>query len=244
MNERICIDGWVDPVLFPSRCIIESGGMSSGKSSEFYNRCKALMAKPSLEVALFKPDIDKRHPPEWILPRMGVSDVELTADDYERLGLPCKSISVKDPYQIIDYLNERGRVDVVGIEEMQFFNHDIVRIVQELCAAKLSVLGTALELNYRGEPFSPADQLLCTAHEVHKHYGWCTEESCFNRGVRTQRYTDGVPSHWDEKTVIPDTKENRERYQYKLVCTQHHIVPGKPDLTRKLFVVPNIQYAG
>lgn len=134
------------------------GSMFSGKTEEFIRRVKrALIAKQ--KVILFKPKKDDRYDAQHII----------THD-----GLKLESIPVSKTSDIVDELVGKN-VDVVGIDEVQFFDQHIVNLCDKLANDGVRVILAWLDLDYMWRPFGPMPHLLAVADEVVKLYAICSK---------------------------------------------------------------------
>lgn len=151
--------GWIEVVC---------GSMFSGKTEELIRRLRrAQIAKQS--VAIFKPVIDTRFAEDRIVSHSGVS-------------LP--SINVSNAEEI---RAQAGGVDVIGIDEAQFFDLELVRVCEELADRGHRVIIAGLDQDYLGQPFEPMPQLLAVAEYITKTLAICMV--CGNPANRTQRVT-------------------------------------------------------
>jgi thymidine kinase len=151
--------GWVEVVC---------GSMFSGKTEELIRRLRrAQIAKQ--RVAIFKPVIDTRYAKDHIVSHNGVS-------------LP--SVNVSNAAEILE---NAGDVDVVGIDEAQFFDLDLVRVCEELADRGHRVIIAGLDQDYLAQPFEPMPQLLAIAEYITKTLAICVV--CGNPANRTQRVT-------------------------------------------------------
>jgi thymidine kinase len=142
--------------------------MFSGKTEELIRRLRrAQIARQ--RVAIYKPEIDNRYSEDRIVSHSGVS-------------LP--SIRVRDAGQILDNI---GDVDVVGIDEVQFFGLDLVDVCEQLANEGHRVIIAGLDQDYLGKPFEPMPQLLAVAEYITKTLAICMV--CGNPANRTQRVT-------------------------------------------------------
>lgn len=152
--------GWIEVIC---------GSMFSGKTEELIRRLRrAQIAKQ--RVAIFKPAIDTRYSAEHIVSHSGTS-------------LP--SVLVAEAQDILDGC---GNVDVVGVDEAQFFENDLVRVCEELANRGHRVIVAGLDQDYLGNPFEPMPQLLAVAEYITKTLAICM--SCGNPANRTQRVTN------------------------------------------------------
>jgi thymidine kinase len=143
------------------------GPMFSGKSEELIRRLRrAQIARQRVQV--FKPAIDDRYSSDRI-----VSHSELS------LG----AIVVRNSDDVLKRLDDR--VEVVGIDEVQFFDAAILAICERLANMGKRVIVAGLDLDYRGIPFEPVPQLMAVADHVTKMMAVCTR--CGAPASRTQR---------------------------------------------------------
>ena len=137
--------GWVEVVC---------GSMFSGKTEELIRRLRrAQIANQKVEI--FKPAIDKRY-----------SEEEIVSHDQNAIA----STPVSSAQQIL--LLASG-VEVVGVDEAQFFDPQIVPVTRELANQGMRVIVAGLDMDFRGEPFGPMPQLMATAEFVTKVHAIC-----------------------------------------------------------------------
>jgi thymidine kinase len=154
--------GWIE---------IIAGGMFSGKSEELIRRLRrALIARQRVQV--FKPLIDDRFSTEEIVSR-----------DDRRL----KAVSVATSNELLSRV-EIG-VQVVGIDEIQFFDAGVVEVCMQLADAGLRVVGAGLDQDYMRRPFGPMPALLAVAEEVSKMHAICVR--CRGAAQYSQRVAGG-----------------------------------------------------
>jgi thymidine kinase len=140
--------------------------MFSGKSEELIRRLRrAEIAK--LKVAIFKPQIDDRYATGHIV-------------SHSAQRLP--SIPVSSTAEIMEKAQD---AQVIGIDEAQFFDNDLVDVCQELADQGKRVIVAGLDQDYRGKPFEPIPQLLAIAEYITKTLAICVQ--CGNPAGRTQR---------------------------------------------------------
>ena len=102
--------------------------------------------------------------------------------------------------------------------EAQFFDEEIVQIVQQLAARGIRVLVAGLDTDFRGEPFGPMPILMSIAEHVDKLHAICMV--CGDEASRTQRLVNGNPARYDDPVVIVGASE-----MYEARCRVHHEVP-------------------
>ena len=138
--------GWVEVI---------AGSMFSGKSEELIRRLRrARIAR--LKVQVFKPEIDVRFSRDHI-----VSHSEMRHE----------SSAVRTAREILELLDPA--TEVVGIDEAQFFDNDLVEIVNRLARRGVRVIVAGLDQDYTGRPFEPMPQLLAVAEYITKTHAIC-----------------------------------------------------------------------
>jgi thymidine kinase len=148
-----------------------TGGMFSGKSEELVRRLRrAEIARQRVQV--FKPRTDTRHEPTRLV----------TRDERELEAIP-----VSDTAEMRRKL-EVG-VQVVGVDEAQFFDEGLVELVQDLADKGLRVIVAGLDLDYRRQPFGPLPQILAMAEYVDKMHAVCVR--CGGIAQYSQRISGG-----------------------------------------------------
>ena len=138
--------GWIEVIC---------GSMFSGKTEELIRRLKrAQFAKQKVEI--FKPDIDVRYG----------GDRVVSHDANEILSTPVPTASN------IPLLADG--CDVVGIDEAQFFDDEIVNVCNVLANKGVRVIVAGLDMDFKGNPFGPMPNLMATAEYVTKVHAVCT----------------------------------------------------------------------
>jgi thymidine kinase len=153
------------------RIEVITGGMFSGKSEELLRRLRrALIARQTIQV--FKPRIDSRHAPDRVVTR-DRREVEAT--------------SVADCTELERQLLDD--VEVVGIDEAQFFDETLPAIVTRLADRGVRVVIAGLDQDYRRQPFGPMPQLMALAEHVDKVHAVCVQ--CGATAHYSQRFAGG-----------------------------------------------------
>ena len=106
----------------------------------------------------------------------------------------------------------------MGIDEAQFFDDTITKIVQQLADNGLRVIVAGLDTDFRGEPFGKMPVIMAKAETVDKLHAICM--ICGEAASRTQRLVNGKPAHYHDPVVIVGASE-----LYEARCRQHHEVP-------------------
>ena len=166
--------GWIEVVC---------GSMFSGKTEELIRRLKRAKFA-NLRVEIFKPKIDIRYSVE-----------EVVSHDSNSI----RSTPVESPSSILLY---SGDVDVVGIDEAQFFDKSIVDVCQQLAASGIRVIVAGLDMDYLGKPFGPMPDLMAVAEYVTKVHAICVR--CGNLAHHSHRLTSS------DKLVVLGEKDSYE----------------------------------
>ncbi|MBL7574194.1 thymidine kinase [Staphylococcus saccharolyticus] len=188
--------GWVETI---------TGSMFSGKSEELIRRLRrGIYAKQ--KVVVFKPTIDDRYHKEKVVSHNG-NEIE--------------AINISTAREIFN--QELDDVDVIGIDEVQFFDNGIVNIVETLAEKGHRVIVAGLDMDFRGEPFEPMPKLLAVSEHVTKLQAVCAV--CGSSSSRTQRLINGKPAKIDDPIILVGANES-----YEPRCRAHHIVaPSEND---------------
>lgn len=175
------------------------GPMYSGKSEELIRRLKrAKIAKQN--VVVFKPGIDDRYSKE---------------DVVSHSGYAINAVAIQKSSQIYDYI--QNDTQVVGIDEVQFFDDEIVDIAIDLANKGIRVIAAGLDMDFKGEPFGPTPRLLAVAEFVDKIQAICSV--CGQPATRSQRLIDGKPAKYDEPIIQVGAVES-----YEARCRKCHVV--------------------
>lgn len=138
--------GWIEVIC---------GSMFSGKTEELIRRLKrAQFAKQKVEI--FKPALDVRYHDDKV--------VSHDANEIRSTAVPAAAN--------IPILADG--CDVVGIDEAQFFDDEIVRICNDLANKGVRVIVAGLDMDFKGNPFGPMPNLMATADYVTKVHAVCT----------------------------------------------------------------------
>ncbi len=179
-----------------------TGSMFSGKTDELIRRLvRARIARQKVQV--FKPAIDVRYAPEKVTSHGGAH---------------FDAIPIASAGEILQRLD--ADTTVIGIDEAQFFDEQIVTVAETLAERGLRVIIAGLDMDFRGEPFGPMPLLMAKAERVDKLQAICMV--CGEPASRTQRLVNGQPARYDDPVVIVGAAE-----LYEARCRLHHEVPGK-----------------
>ena len=176
--------GWIEVI---------AGCMFSGKTEELIRRLRrAQIAKQNVKI--FKPKIDTRYSENSIV-------------SHSEQSLP--SILISDANDILKF---SGDAHVIGIDEAQFFNTDLIDVCSKLADNGKRVIVAGLDQDYTGSPFEPMPQLLAMAEYITKTLAICVV--CGNPADRTQRKTTS-----SERVIVGAADI------YEARCRKCHYIP-------------------
>lgn len=159
------------------------GSMFSGKTEELIRRMKrAKIARQSVEI--FKPAVDTRY-----------SNDEVVSHD--KNSIPSSPVDNSSSILLLS-----ANVEVVGIDEAQFFDHGIVEICNQLANNGVRVIVAGLDMDFKGVPFGPMPALCAIADDVTKVHAICTR--CGNLASYSYRLVS------NEKQVLLGEKSEYE----------------------------------
>ena len=164
------------------------GSMFSGKTEELIRRLKrAEFAKQSVEI--FKPSVDTRY---------SAADV-VSHDSNSIMSTPVESST--------SILLLASGVDVVGIDEAQFFDKELASVCNELANNGTRVIIAGLDMDFQGNPFGPMPHLCAIADEVSKVHAICVK--CGNLALNSHRTVN-----CDKQVLLGETE------QYEPLCRE------------------------
>jgi len=145
INSAHAQAGWIEVVC---------GSMFSGKTEELIRRMRrAQIANQAVEI--FKPSIDKRYSEDQVV-------------SHNQNSIPSTPVSSSQQILLL-----ASGVDVVGIDEAQFFDMGIVNVADELANRGVRVIVAGLDMDFEGRPFGPMPALLAKAEFVTKVHAIC-----------------------------------------------------------------------
>ena len=177
------------------------GPMYSGKSEELIRRLKrAKIAKQNIVV--FKPQIDDRYSKEDVVSHSGDS---------------IKAIPISDSNQIYDHIDEKTQV--VGIDEVQFFDDNIVDVSYRFSrSGNKSYCQLELDMDFKGEAFGPTSKTFSgNLNLLDKIQAICSV--CGQPATRSQRLINGKPARYNDPIIQVGAVES-----YEARCRKCHVV--------------------
>ena len=187
-------EGWIEVIC---------GCMFAGKTEELIRRINVL-SYARKNILVFKPKIDDRYSTTEIASHAGSK-------------VPC--IVISEAKEILNHVNYD--TDVVAIDEVQFFDEDVVDICEYLADSGLRVMVAGLDKDFRGEPFGVLPDLLTRAEFVTKLTAVCAK--CGAPATRTQRIINGKPASFNDPIVLVGAKK-----AYEPRCRHCHKKKKKP----------------
>lgn len=195
--------GWIEVIC---------GSMFSGKTEELIRRLKrAKIANQRVEI--FKPRVDTRY-----------DEVKVVShDDNYILSTPIDHSS--------KILSLSDGVEVVGIDEAQFFDSDLPDHCQKLALRGVRVIVAGLDMDYKGRPFGPMPNLLAVAEYITKVHAIC--QHCGNLATHSYRLAES------DQTILMGEKDRYEPrcrtcYQMGNILPLHpNVEPEKKQPTTK-----------
>lgn len=191
-------EGWIEVIC---------GCMFAGKTEELIRRINVLSFAKK-KIVVFKPAIDNRYSSNEIASHSGRK-------------VPC--IVVEKANEILEWISKEPNIDVVAIDEVQFFDEKIVEICDYLADQGIRVMVAGLEKDFRGEPFGVMPELLTRAEFVTKLTAVCAK--CGAPATRTQRLINGKPASFGDPIVLVGATEH-----YEPRCRHCHVVVDKPTI--------------
>jgi thymidine kinase len=179
--------GWLEVVCGP---------LFSGKSEEMIRRLRRAEIAGQ-RVVIFKPRVDDRYDAADVVSHAGV----------RMRGVPVGSVA--------ELVARAQGFEVVGIDEVQFFEPTVVPAALALAEGGVRVVAAGLDQDFRREPFGPMPHLLAHAEFVDKLQAVC--HRCGGPATTTQRLVDGLPAPYSGDTVVIGAAE-----QYEARCRDCH----------------------
>ena len=185
------IENLTGEVHRPGRIEVVCGSMFSGKTEELIRRLRrAKFARQRVEI--YKPAIDKRY-----------SEEEVVSHDSNAI----MSTPIDSSAQILLLSSD---IDVVGIDEAQFFDDGLVAVCNELANRGVRVIVAGLDMDYKGVPFGPIPALCAIADDVQKVHAICVKCGAL-------AYVSHRKVHGDKRVMLGEMQE------YEPLCRDCYI---------------------
>ncbi len=166
--------GWIEVIC---------GSMFSGKTEELIRRMKRAKFA-NMSVGIFKPRVDTRYDEEKVV----------SHDSNYIMSTPVS--------KSMDILRYADKFNVIGVDEAQFFDMDLVEVCQTLALRGKRIIIAGLDMDFRGEPFGPMPNLLAVAEYITKVHAICPH--CGNLATHSYRLSVS------EETVLLGEKDSYE----------------------------------
>jgi thymidine kinase len=192
----------VHHISHDGRIEVISGVMFSGKSEELLRRVRrALIARKKVQV--FKSHLDDRY----------LGTYRISSHD----GGQIEAVPVNLSVQVAERVEPDTQV--VAIDEAQFLDAGIVKVVNDLADNGVRVVVAGTDMDFRGQPFGPIPELLAIAEVVDKLHAICVR--CGELATRNQRLIAGNPAPAEGPTIHVGGAES-----YEARCRRCHQVPS------------------
>lgn len=166
--------GWIEVIC---------GSMFSGKTEELIRRLnRAKIANQRVQI--FKPLKDKRY-----------GETAVVSHNENAI----ESIPIERSSNIYDHIND---INVIGIDEAQFFDSELVEVCQKLALRGIRVIAAGLDMDFRGQPFGPIPDLLSVAEYITKVHAICPH--CGSLATHSYRLSE------EKETVVIGEKDKYE----------------------------------
>lgn len=157
--------------------------MFSGKTEELIRRLKRAKIA-NQKVQIFKPAKDTRY-----------DDIKVVSHDENEID----SLPITKSTDIYNHIQD---INVVGIDEAQFFDSELTEVCQKLAVKGIRVIAAGLDMDFKGRPFGPIPYLLATAEYITKVHAICPH--CGNLATHSYRLSE------EEETVLLGEKDKYE----------------------------------
>ena len=186
-------EGWLEVI---------SGCMFAGKTEELIRRIRVLEYAHK-KIAVCKPKMDTRYSETKIVSHSGSS---------------VSSFVIEKAHDIYTYVDDS--YDVLAIDEVQFFDEEIVAVCNDYADRGKRVMVAGLDLDFRGIPFGVMPKLFSHAEFVTKLTAVCVK--CGAPATRSQRLINHMPAAYEEDIIQMGAKES-----YEARCRHCHEVPKR-----------------
>lgn len=175
------------------------GSMFSGKSEELIRRLKRQKIAQK-EVIVIKPTMDTRREVDFV-----------TSHDGNKIA----AFAVEHATEIYDLVTPT--TNVIGIDEAQFFSHELISVVMDLLDKNIDIIVAGLNLDFRAVPFGPMPTLMALSDTVTKLSAICV--LCGQEAFFSQRLVDGLPARYEDKIIQVGAQE-----AYQARCRSCYVI--------------------
>ncbi|QHX36210.1 thymidine kinase [Spiroplasma sp. TIUS-1] len=204
--ERMNKMGWIELIV---------GCMFAGKTEEFIRRLIRYKFGKK-RIIVFKPEIDKRYSEDNVQTHHGIRHEANPVKDSKALLKLLKNKEFE--------LDANKKFDVIGIDEIQFFDKGIVKVVEDLANEGYIIVANGLDKDYKSDPFKNVFELLPLAEYVEKLSALCSQ--CGGHANRTQRLVKGLPVRDTDGPLVLISGED----SYEARCRHCYV---KPNVNKK-----------
>lgn len=184
-------EGWIEVI---------TGCMFAGKTEEFIRRIQVLRFAKK-KIVVFKPKLDNRYRSDQVVSHSG-SHIDCYV--------------IQHANEMCLYLHDQ--YDVIAVDEIQFFDEDMIVVLNQLADQGKRVIVSGLDMDFRGEPFGIMAKLITQAEFVTKLTAVCMV--CGAPATRSQRLMNGEPARFNEPIINVGASEC-----YEARCRHCHVVP-------------------
>jgi len=168
-----------------------TGPMGCGKTEELLRRVRRAKIA-NKKVKIFSPAIDTRSKRNHVESRNGLTQL---------------AIIVNSASEILKHVDKNDHV--VGVDELQFFDPEIINVIKKIVAMNIKVIAAGLDLDFKAEPFGSMPIALALADKVDKLTAICME--CGSEyACRTQRLINGIPASVNSPLIMVGGDETYE----------------------------------
>ena len=182
-------EGWIEVI---------TGCMFAGKTEELIRRINVLQFAKK-KIVVFKPSIDNRYSVDKVVSHAGTS---------------VESYAIHKASEMLELAKD---AEVIAIDEVQFFDEEVVDICNYFADHGKRVMCAGLDMDFRGEPFSIMPRLVTQAEFVTKLTAVCTK--CGAPATKTQRLINGQPAKYTDPIILVGASEC-----YEARCRKCHTV--------------------
>ncbi len=182
-------------VIFNGQIDIICGPMFAGKTEELLKRLNRLRYA-KIDFLTFKPKLDTR------------TDQSLLSRD----GRTIATTELEKSTDIFEHLKQNPKISVIAIDEVQFFDDDIVEVVRILAKKNYYIILSGLDKDFRGEPFGCIAKLLSIADKVIKLTAICVK--CGRPAAYSQRLINNKPASYKDPIILIGDTESYEARCY------------------------------